>query len=177
MPAFIKIPLYLLAGLLALILLGIAAGYVMPKDHVTTRIVHLKASPERVWVMVTDHAQDPKWREDVATTTRLADRNGHPVWEDRFKKGDQRIAYETTEKVEGQKLVRTIVDQTAFGGTWTYELKPEGTGSSLSITEKGWISAPLRLPAKLFMDQAATMEAYLRFLGRAVGEEVQPKAN
>lgn len=176
MPPLIKYPLYLLSGLLALILLGMAAGYAMSKDHVTTRVIHLKASPERVWLMITDHAQDAKWREDIAETKRLSDRNGHPVWEDHFKKGDQRIAYETTEHVEGQKLVRTIVDQTAFGGTWTYALTPEGSGTRLAITESGWISAPLRLPAKLFMDQAATMETYLRFLAKALGEDTKPQA-
>jgi uncharacterized protein YndB with AHSA1/START domain len=177
MPALVKIPLMLLAGLLAVILIGIGAGWFMAKDHRITRVVHLKASPERVWLAVSDHASDPKWREDVAATTRLADRNGHAVWEDRFKKGDQRIAYETTESREGQKLVRTIVDQTAFGGTWTYELAPEGTGTRVAITESGWIAPPLRLPAKLFMNQAATLEAYLGYLAKAMGEDAKPQAD
>lgn len=174
MPAFIKVPLYLLAGLLAAILILIGAGWLMPREHRITRVVHLKASPERVWLAVTDHAQDPTWRLDVAATTRLADRNGHEVWEDRFKKGDQRVAYETTQKVEGAKLVRTIVDQTAFGGTWTYELTPEGSGTRVAITEEGWIAPALRLPAKLFMNQSATLEAYLGYLAKAMGEDATP---
>jgi hypothetical protein len=39
--------------------------------------------------------------------------------------------------------VTRIVDETAFGGTWTMEITPTPSGSRLTITERGEIYNPV----------------------------------
>ena len=57
-----------------------------------------------------------------------------------------------------------------FGGTWVYELAPAGAGTSLKITENAEIYHPIsRLVSHLFLNQAATIEEYLRSLERKHG--------
>lgn len=176
MRTLLKLVIGLLAAPLVLALLVVAAGLFLPREHRVVRVLHLKAAPERVWELVSDHAKDPAWREDVAATVRLADRDGQPVWEDQYRNG-QHIAYRTLEQRPPSRLVRRIVDQERFGGTWTYEVAPEGAGTRLRITEDGWVGVPFRVLAKVAIGHATTLEAYERALARHLGEDAAPQAD
>ena len=165
---------WMAGSFLGLLMLAVLLGLFLPREHRVSRRLHLKTPPERVWVLVTEHAQDPTWRSQLKATTRLGDRNGHPVWEDGFANG-QKVAYETTEHLEGQKLVRTILDPKFFGGTWTYEIRAEGTGSVLTMTEEGWVSVPFRAVARLVFGHASTLELYLKDVARRFGETASPE--
>jgi hypothetical protein len=47
-----------------------------------------------------------------------------------------------------------------FGGTWTYELVEDGATTRVTLTEDGFVKAPLfRGVARLFMKPDATMRA------------------
>ena len=175
MRTLLKLIVGLLAAPLVLALLVVLAGFFLPKEHRVSRVLHLKAAPDKVWSLVSDHAQDPTWRAGLAETVRLADRNGHPVWEDRSSHG-QRMAYETVESTAPARLVRRIVDQERFGGTWIYELSPEGPGTRLRITEEGWVGVPFRVLARVVIGHATTLEAYERDVARHLGEPVTPQA-
>ncbi len=175
MRTLLKIVIGLLAAPLVLALLVVLAGLFLPKEHRVTRVLHLKAAPDRVWAVISDHGKDPSWRKDVADTARLADREGRPVWEDRFRNG-QRIAYATLEATPPARLVRRILDQERFGGTWTYELQAEGAGTKLAITEEGWVGLPFRLLAKVVIGHATSLEAYETALAQHLGEPVRPAA-
>ena len=60
----------IILGVLVAILVAIAlAGAMLPREHTVTRSIVLKQSPEAVWAVVTDHANEPKWRPDVETVT------------------------------------------------------------------------------------------------------------
>ena len=157
----------------ALLLVGVA-GIFLPREHQVRRRLLLKAPPEKVWALVSSHARDPIWRREVMGTTRLADRQGHPVWQDEFQNG-QVVAYEDVDRQEGQKLVRRIVDQNAFGGTWTYDLRPQNGGTSLTLTEQGWVSLPFRVVARFVFGHATQVDKYLRDLARFCKESAQPE--
>lgn len=175
MRTLLKIVIGLMAAPLVLALLGVGAGLFLPREHRVSRVLHLKTAPDKVWALLTDHAKDPTWRAGLAETVRLADREGHPVWEDRGLKG-QRIAYMTLESLPPTKLVRRTVDQARFGGTWTYDLSPEGTGTRLRITEEGWVGVPFRVLAKVVIGEAAILELYETDLARHFGETARPVA-
>jgi len=174
MRTMLKLVIGLMAAPLVLALLVVAAGLLLPREHRVTRVLHLKAAPERVWGLVSEHGKDPAWRAEVAETVRLADREGQPVWEDRYRNG-QRIAYRTLEAQPPARLVRRIVDQERYGGTWTYELAPEGTGTRLRITEDGWVGVPFRVLARVVIGHATVLERYQAALARALGEEALPQ--
>jgi hypothetical protein len=175
MKTLLKVVIGLMATPLLLALLVVAAGLFLPRGHRVTRGLHLKAAPDQVWALVSDHAKDPTWRTGLAETVRLPDRDGRPVWEDRSTRG-QRIAYMTMEATAPTRLVRRMVDQARFGGTWTYELRPEGTGTHLRITEEGWVGVPFRVLARVVIGEATVLEAYETDLARHLGESATPQA-
>ncbi len=163
------------AGLfLGLVAVVVLAGAFLPREHRVGRRLRLKAAPDKVWALVSKHGKDPLWRKDVVETLRLGDRDGHPVWQDEYQNG-QKIAFESLEQVEGQRLVRRIVDPRHFGGTWTYVLRPEGGGTLLEITEEGWVSLPLRAAARYAFGYGTTLELYLRDVAAHFKEGAQPE--
>ncbi len=71
-------------------------------------------------------------------------------------------------------MVTKVVDESAFGGTWTWEVSeaPGGRGSILSITEDGEIhNAVFRAVSALFLDMRATMDGLHRDLKAKLGEK------
>lgn len=174
MKVVFRIFFWMAGSFLALVALALVLGLFLPRDHRVARRLRLKAAPDQVWALLTDHARDPSWRSHLRATVRQADRHGHPVWADAYANGQQ-VAYETTEQVEGRRLVRVIVDQEGFGGTWTFELQPEGGGTRLTLTEEGWVKVPYRAMAKFVLGHASVMEQYLRDVARRFGEAAAPE--
>ena len=160
---------------LAIAAAAIAALYIvgsnLARDHVATRRLTLKtASPDAVWTKIADEAKAPAWRKDVKAVKRLADNNGHEIWRETFASGNALI-YETLESVPPTRLVRAIVDETMFGGTWTIVVESSGTGTTVTITENGWIKSPIfRTLTKYAWGHDATMNTYLTNLAASFGE-------
>ncbi len=173
----LKSLLWVLGSLAGLVALVAVLGFFLPREHHVSRSLRLpKTAPGKAWSVITDHAEDPAWRGDVARTERLADAHGHPVWRDHFKNG-QSMSYETAESIPNEKLVRVILDSGGpFGGTWTYQLKPEGVGTRITITEDGWVSNPIfRVVGKFVIGYHATLEGYLKNLAARCGEDTAPE--
>lgn len=164
--------------LLALVaLLGIA-GVFLPREHRAVRSLHLRATPPaKVWEAITDHARDAEWRRDVKATARMADHQGRPVWQETYRNG-QTMSFETLASVPESRLVRRILEAGGpFGGTWTFELSPEGAGTRLRIAEEGWIANPVfRGMARFVFGYARSLERYLQDLARRFGEPGWPEA-
>ena len=73
--------------------------------------------------------------------------------------------YEIVEQAPPSRLVTRVADGLPYGGTWTFELAPEGGGTRLTITEHGEVYNPIfRVLARFVFGHAATMEAYLEDL-------------
>ncbi len=162
-------------GGVVMLLLGLlGAGAFLPREHRATRRLTLKASPAQVWALVSD-LRRAQWRSQVQEVVVLPSRHGHEVVEERYMNGEH-MAFEVLEREEGRKLVRRIVDQDQFGGTWTLEVQalPEGrgTGCNLTITEDGWVGLPFRFLSRFVFGQSAVMEAYLREVAGHFGEAV-----
>jgi hypothetical protein len=67
------------------------------------------------------------------------------------------------------RRIVTRIDRSerAFGGTWTYELRPVATGTELTITEDGEVyNLIFRTLARFVFGHTATIDAYLRDLER-----------
>lgn len=73
--------------------------------------------------------------------------------------------FEIVERAPPGRLVTRVADGLPYGGTWTFELAPEGGGTRLTITERGEVHNPIfRVLARFVFGYAATMEAYLEDL-------------
>jgi len=164
-------------GVLVLVVLAICAiGYMLPRSHVASASARFAAAPDSIWMSLTDVAAFPKWRTDVSRVDLLPDENGQRGWRE-FGKNDA-VTYRVVESVPPRKLVTRIADQNLpYGGTWTYELAPDGSGTRLTITERGEVYNPIfRFVSRFILGQTSTMESVLRSLGTKHGETVTPQA-
>ncbi|HYA97657.1 MAG TPA: SRPBCC family protein, partial [Methylomirabilota bacterium] len=159
--------------LLALILLMVAIGLLLPKAHVATRRASFHQRPEDVWKAITDIDAMPSWREDVKSVQRLPDRNGLPAWIE--KNGSDSLPLQTVTCQPPQRLVVRIADPSLpYGGTWTYELASSPVGAVLRITENGEVKNPLfRFLSRFVFGHTAKMETYLKGLAKKFGEPPQ----
>jgi len=76
-----KIVVSILVVLVVLIVLVFVCGMLIPANHVATRSIHLDHSQEQVWLTVSDFEHYASWAPEVTGTKRLADENGHAVWQ------------------------------------------------------------------------------------------------
>lgn len=85
-----------LVVLIALVLVILLVGVLLPEEHHASRTLRTKQSPQAIWDAINDHATEPQWRSDVASVTFLGDRDGKPVWQENYKDGNN-VALKTTE--------------------------------------------------------------------------------
>lgn len=156
-----RIALYVVAGLVALVLIIVAVGYALPQSHTASREVTVQASPQAVFALIATPANYPKWRADVDSVETLAPEGGKDMFRELGDNGPLLMRVE--ERVPDARLVTVIADKTLpFGGKWTYEIKPSGTGTTLRITEDGEVYNPIfRVMSRFVFGHTATMEKYL----------------
>jgi hypothetical protein len=156
-----------LAGLLILLVL---IGWLLPKNHVATRQGRYRQPPEAIWKAITDVDAMPSWREGLKSVKHLPDKNGLPVHLEVTDIGE--IPMETVEMTPPRKLVSRIADpKLPFGGTWTFEIAPTAEGSTLRITENGYVTNPVfRFLSRFVFGHTGTIESYLKSLAKKFGE-------
>jgi hypothetical protein len=161
--------------LAALIALAALIGAMLPKGHIAARQAHLRQPADVVFRVISDFVSAPTWRPGVKKVEVLAPRDGKSLYREWGENGA--LVMQVEESAPPNRLVSRIVDNPAFGGTWTFELTPEGDGCRLAVTERGEVYNPLfRLLGRLFFSPTATMEKYLIALGTKLGEQVTPQA-
>jgi len=163
---------WLVRIVVTLIVIGIVVfivGSLLPQNHTASRTANFSQPPETVWAAMTDVAAFPSWRSDVATVVQLAPQNDKPVWRETSHRGEH-ITYAAETWEPPRHLVTRITDKNLpFGGSWDYALSPNGTGSTLTITEHGEIYNPVFKVVSRFMSKTATMDAYLAALKARLG--------
>lgn len=162
--------LIVVVGLVLLVGMMAAIGLMLPKGHRAVKTVTLAAAPAAVFAVITDFARATEWRSDVTRVEMLPDDAGRQTFREIGKQGA--ILYRVEVREAPSRLVTRIADPSLpFGGTWTYELKPQGSGTELTITEDGEVYNPIfRFMSKVFFSQTATMEKFQESLKRKLGE-------
>ena len=166
-----RIALWVVLGLVTLVILIALIGWLLPKDHVATRMGRYRQPPEAVWKAITDVDAMPSWRKGLKSVQRLPDRNGLPAYVEVSSSGT--LPYETVQMDPPRKLVTRIADpKLPFGGTWTFDITPTNEGATLRITEQGYVTNPVfRFMSRFVFGQTGTMESYLKSLAKKFGEE------
>ena len=156
-----KTVLVVSAILVLLAIVVVAIGAMLPVKHVASRSATLPASPEAVWRLITDINGFPAWRSDVKAVERLPDRDARPVWVEDTTSGRITLAVDRAEPP--RLLVLRIADpDLPFGGTWTYELSPDGSRTVLKITENGEVYNPVfRFVSRFVFGHEGTIMGYL----------------
>lgn len=159
-------------AVVALALIVTIIGALLPKAHVASSSATFKQAPPAIWQSITDFESFPSWRTDLKGVEKLPDRDGRPAWRELTRQGP--MAIEVVVSNPNTRLVCRIADpDLPFGGTWTYELAETDAGTRLTITENGEVYNPFfRFMARFVFGHTATMESYLKSLGKKFGEDV-----
>ena len=172
-----KTVLWVIAGLIAVVALGVLVLYIggsrLPREHRSQLTVTLRASRAAVWTALTDYAAMPQWWPAVKAVRMGQMPDGTELTFNMDKHG-QEIPFRTVESRPNEKLVRMIAnDQLPFGGTWSYELADaENGGTRLTLTEDGFINPPVfRAMAKWFLGLDTTQRDYLQHLEQHLAEK------
>lgn len=158
----LRISLYILGTLSVLALVVVAIGYALPQGHVASVKATLPVAPEQVFERISNPARYREWRKDITSLDVLSTQ---PLkWRERSSRDV--ITFEAVDTRPPEQFVVRIADpDLPFGGTWTYELRREGSGTHLTITERGEVYNPIfRFVGRFFMSPTATMERYLEAL-------------
>jgi hypothetical protein len=140
----------LLAVAIVVVLVAVVAvlGALLPRDHVASRTLTTRRPAEELWALVSN----PAFARDAT---------------------GQDVPVETIESTPPRTLVTRIADpKQPFGGTWTFVITPTPAGSTLTITEAGWVSNVIfRFVSRFIMGHHATMDTYLRNVAKRLHEE------
>jgi len=156
--------------LVALVVLAYVIGALSPADHVASLTWRLGKPDSEVWSAITDFERVPEWNPGVASVRRIADVDGRPAYREKY--GGFEVTNVLRESVPNRKVVREILPEGAFSGSWTLELAPDDGGTRLTITERGHIGSPLFRAMMRFNDNFKTMRGYTTALGRRLGVPV-----
>ena len=141
-----KIVLAILALLIVAVAVVFILGALQPLNHTTSVAGTIDAPPAKVFAIITDVAEGPRWRHQVKSVQLLPPEEGREKWVETLDH-DQKMAFLATKTVppspDGHALreVRLNDPDASYGGTWTYAIAPGPTPTTtvLTITETGFI--------------------------------------
>src|SRR5262245_51825778 len=165
-----------IVSLVTLVALMAVIGLLVPRDHVAGAAITLRQSPDSAWKVIRDlGGMTGWWSEEVKSSVRTADKDGHERWDQSIGGFAMAVLVETDEPP--RRLVTRIdaAPGASFGGSWTYEVAPTPDGSRVTVTERGWIANPIfRFMSRFIFGYYGSVEKYLRALGKRFGETPTP---
>ena len=118
-------------------------GSLLPRYHLASRTLHVRRPVAEVWPVIIE----------------LTETSSVPV--------------DVLERIPPYRLVSRVKDtEKAFGGTWTIAIAATPHGSTLTITEDGWVANPIfRVISRLVIGHHATIDAMLKKVAKRFNEE------
>jgi hypothetical protein len=176
----IWIVVYVVAGLVGLIVLMAVIGYALRPDHLAARSAEVPGAPADVYAAIRDVEQHPSWRKDVKRIELLAPVDGKRSFREHGRQGAITFVVDQDQAPEpgrpGRLVTRIADDKLPFGGRWIIEVASTGAGSRVTVTEDGFVKNPVfRFLSRTVFSLTATLEHWLRALGRRQGAEVVPE--
>jgi hypothetical protein len=156
---------FVAGGVIALIIGAvITIGLLLPVGHVASGQATLSAAPVQVFAVITDVGRYASWRSDVKSVDIVS--RAPLRWVEHGRNGN--ITFEQLEADSPHRIVGKIADAgLPFGGTWTYDLAPSGTGTRVTITERGEVYNPVfRFMSRFVFGHTATINRFLEDLRR-----------
>lgn len=162
------------AVIAALILVVVVVGVLLPKEHHATRSARFHQTPDAIWAALTKYQEFPSWRSNVKRVESFPSSNSLPAWRE-VDSHNGALPMQTLESDPPRRLVTQIADpKLPFGGTWITVISPDSGETEVRITEDGEVRNPVfRFMSRFAFGLTATMDSYLRDLGKKFGENVQ----
>lgn len=168
-----RILLIVIAGIVVLVVAVVGIGSLLPKRHSVSRCAAYRATPEQLFSLI---AGPQNWRPDVLRYEAVPGSGGREMVRETTRDGET-VTYELVDSAPPRSLKRrTATENLPYSGTWTYSLERNGESTVVRITEDGEVYNPVfRFMSRFVLGHARTMEAYLRALGKATGQEIEIK--
>jgi hypothetical protein len=141
---------WILVALALVVVLAVLVGVVatigtrLPRQHVASRTLRVQRTPQEVWPIL----------------IQITAASSVPV--------------DLVEQHEPRRMVTRVKEtEKMFGGTWTCVITPEPGGSTLTITEDGWVGNPIfRFMSRYVIGHHATIDGVLKQVAAKLSEEV-----
>ena len=158
--------LWTLAGLVAIVGVAALVGWLLPVKHEASASARIDRPREAIYAAICDVAAYPNWFKGVSRVEMLDAPAGVVRFREHMSTGP--VVMEIVDATPPSRFVTRIADPTQpFGGTWTFELAPDGGGTRVTITERGEIYNPIfRFMARFIFGYTKTMESCLKGLAR-----------
>ena len=150
-------------ALVLLISMVYSVGTILPVAHVAAARGEFPAARKRVWQVITDWQQYPKWRSGVTAVEVLSAEGESASWVEVDTRGDS-LKLKAVEIDAPYRLVTSVGgdEDAPIAGTWTFALDDDGPGTYLRIVEEAEVHDPLfRFVAAVFTGHTLTMDTYL----------------
>jgi hypothetical protein len=169
----VRILVILVAGVVLLVISVIVIGSSLPKRHVVARSASYRATPEHLFSLI---AGPQDWRPDVLRCESVPSVDGRELMRETARNGET-ITYELLDRMPPRSVKRRIATENLpYSGAWTYSLRANDGMTIVQITEDGQVHSPVfRFVSRFILGHTRTMDAYLRALGKATGQEVEVK--
>lgn len=170
---------YVLGSMVVLVTIAglmVAGGYMLPIAHTASRDAVVAAQASDVFATLSDVEHYPQWWSAVARVEVLS-RDGRLRFREHLSDGA--VVMEVEQSAPPNRFVTRIADPgQPFGGTWTFELTPAGSGTRVTLTEAGEVYNPVfRLLSHFVFGYTGTMESCLRALIRKHGGDMGTPAS
>jgi uncharacterized protein YndB with AHSA1/START domain len=167
--------LLIVGGVIALVLLLVVIGLFLPRSHRATSVLQIAKPPAEVWAVVRDLGRVPEFWPEVKTSVRQPDRDGKEVWLQTMKNGFALPLVVEEDRPPARLVTRIAMEGKApFGGSWIYEIAESGGGTTVTVTEDGFVDNPIFRVMSKMMGYHSTLDGYLKALARRFGESSQP---
>ena len=164
-------PAAVLATVIAIVAIFglLSVGAMLPREHVVSRSIDIAAPQTDVYAVIedVDHLHD--WLADLSPLDRMPDDQGQRVYQG--LQGSEPVQITVKEEDGSSRLIAEFVlESNARGATWTLELDSTELGTSVSLTEEGFIQAP---PVRLYWTMTDGHEASLDAVLRSLKQHIE----
>jgi hypothetical protein len=171
---------YVVAALVGIVVVMALIGLALRPDHLAARTADVPGAPADVYALIRDVERLPSWRTDLKRVELLPPVDGKPAFREHGRQGVIPFVIDQDQPPSadrpGRLVTRIADDKLPFGGRWIIEVAPAGNGSRVTVTEDGVVKNPVfRFLSRTVFSLTATLEHWLRALGRHQGADVKPK--
>ncbi len=145
-------------------------GLALPAKTAHTRTITLKQPPAKVFAVLADVQDMPKWNRNMVKVEMLAPVDGKETTRQTFR-GGMTMIITTAVSVPPAHLVRELGDAHGpFSGSWSYGIVAVPGGSQVALTEQSKIPNPFfRVMVKIF-GPTKYIDEHLQDLAKYFGE-------
>lgn len=156
---------------LGLVIAATLVGMILPRQHIATFSEHADRVPEEIWNVMTEVRQYPQWKPDVKDVVVISGEAEPLAWTETSLR-DEVTSYRVINSLEPLTWeIQVIHPQIPPGGKWLFELKPNGEGTDISVTETAQVRNPLmRFIDRFILGYTHPVQRYLKALQQRLDE-------